>query len=184
MKKSAIAPLRQFATCLTLTATALFGVATANAQQVGVLTASVSEKLKINRCGSLFTNPYPMGFLLHTNGLWDMVDIETGDVLAGVGTFAGPLESRKFRLSAGGLLTSAYISVLTDAANSNCGTDIVVTSNTPLNYMVKINKQRTVAKIKSEMKMRGFDYYSGRTGKATYTLQGTGTYAIADETAL
>lgn len=149
----------------------------AAAQDVGVIAVNGMEKVKVSRCGST-SNQYLYSFFVHGDGTWDYYDESLDLLLPAAGTYVGTPQSRKMNLAAGSLLTTAFVSVMQDYAESMCGTSLNVLSNTPVVYKVKINKNLTVSKVKSKFTVRGYSPAYGRSGNAKYTFAGAGTYNI------
>ncbi len=150
----------------------------AMAESIGVIAVNGVEKIKVSRCGPATASEYLYTFVVQEDGTWDFYDYFQDLYLPSVGTYAGTLQSRKMNLSAGSLLTSAFVSVMQDYSEFACGTSLDVVSNTPLLYKVKINKNLTTAKATAKFNVRGYSPEYGRYGTAKYTFSGSGTYGI------
>lgn len=152
----------------------------ASAEKIGTLATQGRETLKISKCRALGYNDFSSYvFLLRENGSWDFYDGESDVYAPTLGTYSGSLNARKLTLSSSEAFSQLMKAQLEETASQLCGEGGVITSHSPFTYQVKINKNRTSAKVTLKTKLKALSYY-GVKANGSFSLAGQGNYSIED----
>ena len=156
---------------------ASFTTLAADITPVGLITTHGKEALKVKQCRALgYYNFSSYTFILNDDNSWDFYDGEQDIYAAGFGNYTGSLKSRKFSLASSPSVTEMIKSTLESNAAQLCGVGGQLTGYSPFTYKVKLNKNRTSAKIALKSKLKGISDYGHRTS-GIYAVSGKGTYS-------
>lgn len=136
----------------------------------GSATLRCTAHLKVQRCGG-FGDSFRVTFQLRDDGTW-VVASDTGTYS---GTYAVTDDAgRKLALAFDADSEAGFVAGLAADASELCRTPVTVGTVTPRKFGLTFNRRHTRAKL--SIRLTGTGTGGGRSGTATWRLQGAGRF--------